>query len=325
MMPSSGRRRLSASLTVLCVVAGAALASSATAGAESAATGTSPFRVETTPDFVTLFEGERPVLRYVRGEILAPGLPEDRRRSTYVHPLYSTGGIPLTDDFPADHHHHRGVSWMWYKVVCDGVTTDLWTLKGVRQRFERMWPPALYRDRAVLRFRNGWYQDADGRRILEEQVTITAHRASGEGRIVDFDFVFSAPGPPVTLGVSNTGYSGFGVRFAPCDSRTILTSSGPVTADENRNAHRWADFTARFTESLRLDGITVFDHPSNPNSPPGWTLRFYGYLNPAFTSRTDDYTILPGEPLRLRYRLWVHRGRPSAEHLERMHQDFARH
>ncbi|MEJ5297215.1 MAG: DUF6807 family protein [Armatimonadota bacterium] len=282
------------------------------------------FRLTLEPDFVTLFEGEYPVFRYVRGEILARGAPEDRRRSTYIHPLYSVDGLPLTDDFPADHLHHRGVSWMWYRVVCDGITTDLWTLKGVRQRFERMLTPALYEDRTVLRFRNGWYQDADGKRILEEQVTLTVYRAEGGGRIIDVELLFSAPGSPVTLGVSNTGYSGFGVRFGPCDSKTILTSSGPITADENRNAHRWADFTARFTDTLRLDGITVFDHPSNPNSPPGWTLRFYGYLNPAFTSRTDDYTIRPGEPLRLRYRLWVHRGRPSAERLEQIYQDFAR-
>ncbi|BCW98179.1 MAG: hypothetical protein KatS3mg024_1006 [Armatimonadota bacterium] len=284
----------------------------------------SPFRLTLDPDFVTLFEGEDPVLRYVRGEILAPGAPEDRRRSTYIHPLYSVDGLPLTDDFPADHLHHRGVSWMWYRVVCDGVTTDLWTLKGVRQRFERMLTPALYQNRAVLRFRNGWYQEADGKRILEEQVTLTAYRTDGRGRIIDVELLFSAQGSPVTLGVSNTGYSGFGVRIGPCQSKTILTSSGPITADENRNPHRWADFTARFTDTLRLDGIAVFDHPSNPNSPPGWTLRFYGYLNPAFTSRTGDYTIQPGEPLRLRYRLLVHRGRSSTELLEQIYQDFAR-
>jgi len=314
-------RAAGAPALALMILASVAAAAPGGAGRTAAA---SPFRLSVEPDFVTLCEGERPVLRYVRGEILAPGVPEDRRRSTYIHPLYSLDGLPLTDDFPADHYHHRGVSWMWYRVVCNGVTADLWTLKGLRQRFERMLTPALYQDRAILRFRNGWYREADGRRILEERVTLTAHRAEGGGRILDVDLLFSAPHAPVTLGVSDTGYSGFGVRFAPCKSKTILTSEGRIAADENRNPYRWADFTARFTDSLRLDGVTVFDHPSNPNSPPGWTLRFYGYLNPAFTSRTDDYTIRPGSPLRLRYRLWIHRGRPSPERLEQIYQDFAR-
>jgi len=62
-----------------------------------------PFRLTLAPDFVTLCEGESPVFRYVRGEILAPGAPEDRRRSTYIHPLYSVDDLPLTDDFPTDH------------------------------------------------------------------------------------------------------------------------------------------------------------------------------------------------------------------------------
>ncbi len=50
-----------------------------------------PFRLTLEPDFVTLFEGEYPVFRYVRGEILAPG-----RRKTGAGALTSIPSTPWT-------------------------------------------------------------------------------------------------------------------------------------------------------------------------------------------------------------------------------------
>lgn len=73
---------------LLALVITAVWATQATAG--------SPFVFQEENDYITLFEGSTPIFRYVRGEILPSGAPEDRRRSTYVHPLYSLDGKPLT-------------------------------------------------------------------------------------------------------------------------------------------------------------------------------------------------------------------------------------
>ena len=64
-------------------------------------------------------------------------VPADRARSSYVHPLYGLDGEVITDDFPKDHYHHRGLFWAWPHVRVGTEETDLWMLKGIRQQFER--------------------------------------------------------------------------------------------------------------------------------------------------------------------------------------------
>jgi AcrR family transcriptional regulator len=41
-------------------------------------------------------------------------VPEKFRRSCYIHPLYGLDGEVMTEDFPVDHRHHRGVFWAWF-------------------------------------------------------------------------------------------------------------------------------------------------------------------------------------------------------------------
>ena len=56
-----------------------------------------------------LSENGKPVFVYNHGMILAKGFPETMRRSSYLHPVYAPDGAVLTDDFNADHPHHRGI------------------------------------------------------------------------------------------------------------------------------------------------------------------------------------------------------------------------
>src|SRR5687767_7565410 len=65
---------------------------------------------------VQVSEGNRPVLVYNHGVISREGVPADRARSSYVHPIYGLDGEVLTDDFPKDHYHHRGLFWAWPHV-----------------------------------------------------------------------------------------------------------------------------------------------------------------------------------------------------------------
>lgn len=277
------------------------------------------FRVdESQKDFITIYEGDTPVLRYARGEILAPGVPENRRRSTYIHPIWSVDGKRiLTDDFPKDHYHHRGLSWMWLKVVCDGKQGDLWTLKGVHQRYVSHEINRINDSKGNVQLvvQNGWHEDSTGQKIIDETVTITPNRADSDSRSILLSLTLSAVDKPVTIGVSNTGYSGLNLRFAPRKDTAILTSEGPIKADENRLPHKWADLSGRFDDSADCEGIAIFDYPANPNFPAGWTLRFYGDLNPAFTSTATDYTIQTGKPLGLTYVIYVHNGKGSSDEM----------
>ncbi len=283
----------------------------------------SPFVFQEEKDYITIFEGTTPVFCYVRGEVLPDGAPEDRRRSTYVHPLYSLDGKPLSEDGPRDHWHHRGMSWMWPKVTFNGITKDLWTLKGIRQHYEKHESQADV-DRAILKVINYWEEDSTKRRILDETVTFIAYRADAVGRIIDVELRLSARDVPVALGTSARGYGGLQIRFGPRRDTIITTSKGQIDKEVDRLRLSWADLSAKFNESNEFDGVAIFDNKQNPHFPSGWTLRPYGVLNPAFTSTSIDYTVEPGKPLTLRYRIYVHRGKADKEQLDRMFDCYYR-
>lgn len=272
-------------------------------------------------DFISVFENDKPVLRYVRGEILREGVPEDRRRGTYVHPVYSLDGVELTEDFPESHHHHRGLSWMWQQVTFDGATKDLWHMKGLHQRYEEF-RHETSKNSCRLDVKNHWVEDSTGSQIVSEKVSILIHPADTEGRIIDYRLELLALETPVAIDCSGAGYSGLTLRFAPREDTIISTSKGRVTEDEARKRYAWTDISAKFAGLDKYDGIAIFDHPKNPHYPSGWTLRNYGLLNPSFTANSGPHTLEPGKPLVLNYRLYVHRGIADEMKLHELFKDY---
>ena len=154
-----------------------------------------------------LWEGEQPVLVYNHGIIQEAGVPADWARSTYIHPLYGLEGEVLTDDFPKDHYHHRGLFWAWPHVKSGGKEYDLWKLKGVEQRFEKWLSREAGPERAVLRVQNGWY--AGERKVMQEVVTVRAQPANADGRVLDLNFTWTPLEAPITLaGAEGKSYGG---------------------------------------------------------------------------------------------------------------------
>lgn len=147
---------------------------------------------------LALWDGERPVLVYNHGIRGKEGVPADRKRSSYVHPLYGLDGEALTDDFPEDHYHHRGLFWAWPHVQVGGKAYDLWMLRGIAHRFERWVQKRADADRAVLGVENGWY--VGERRVVGERVTLTVHPVKDGGRLIDVELRLTAEKEPVTLG-----------------------------------------------------------------------------------------------------------------------------
>ena len=98
----------------------------------------------------------------------------------------------VTDDFPKDHPHHRGISWMWPVVVVDGKTYDLWTIKGILDRFEKWERKKAGKDKAVLAFQDGWY--IGDRKVVQENVEIVAHSLVDGRRDLDITVTLHSGG-----------------------------------------------------------------------------------------------------------------------------------
>ncbi|MDX2153907.1 MAG: DUF6807 family protein [Bryobacteraceae bacterium] len=248
-----------------------------------------------------LRENNRPVLVYNYGPQLPEGVRERYRRSGYMHPVYAPNGVVVTDDFPADHYHHRGISWMWPVIAYQGRRYDLWLLQpGIRSEFVR-WVARENGSPARLAAENGWF--VGDRRILKETVDFRVHPSKDGAQAIDITLVFEALEPITLKGepTDNKGYGGLSVRFAP-RKETVITSEQGREPSSDRKPLPWAELAGAFDKgraALRID--IVKDNPAFPN---GWCLREYGFLGVNYPG-TEQIDLSPGKPLRLTYRITV--------------------
>jgi len=252
-----------------------------------------------------LSEGGAPVLVYNYGMQLKEGVPERYRRSSYVHPLYTPGGTIITDDFPADHYHHRGLSWMWPRVIAGGQTYNLWEITegGIRQRFVRWLARETSAAGARIAVENAW--EVGSRPLVRETVELAVHPAEENLRRLDLTLTLEALDEPVAIGGTldlNKGYGGLCLRFAPRENTVIRTEAGREPRDTDMVPHPWAELEGTFAGRRARARIEI--DPGNPGFPNGWCLRHYGFLGVNFPG-LELYTLLPGKPLKMRYRIVV--------------------
>jgi len=273
---------------------------------------------------LALFDGEKPVLVYNFGIMLKEGVPEKFRRSSYVHPIYGLDGEVLTDDFPRDHYHHRGLFWAWVRVEADGKTYDPWAVGGLPTKFEKWLGRQTGTAAAGFGVQNGWY--AGERKVVNEQVRFHVGHADDVGRAIDVDLTFEATDKPVRIGGElplKKGYGGFGLRYAPHTKPAVMTmKDGAGSSDVIGLRSAWADYSARFNKASATAGMAILADPRNPGFPNSWLLREYGYIGPTWPG-VDTFTLEPGIPLRLRYRVWVHRGDAAVGRVAQAYDRFA--
>jgi hypothetical protein len=265
--------------------------------------------------------------------------PELRR--PFLYPLIGPSGKSLTrmghPRDPVGHSHHNSV-WVTHHDV-GGVAfwNDAASSKGriVQQRVVK------YEDadeEALIEVVNEWREATTpplplregrgegGRLLLLEHRTMRFQPLAGGQWLLVLDLTFSAPKEPVTLGKTNFGM--IGVRMAKTigvhdGGGTIRNSEGGVNeAGVHEKPARWVDYSGPITRESR-EGITLFDHPTNPNHPTVFHVRDDGWMGAALTFAAPR-TIEPGRPLKLRYGLWVHSGVPPAEVIEREFGEFAK-
>jgi hypothetical protein len=257
---------------------------------------------------LTLKEAGQPVLTYNFGDQLPAGVDPRYTRSCYVHPIHGLDGEILTDDFPADHYHHRGLSWMWptLQIGDEPRTYDLWHIRGLRQYFDSWIDRRTDADRATLATRHHW--KIGDRVVAHETLRLVIHRPDNVGRAIDVELQVRALDQAVHLrGEVDKGYGAFCLRYAPREQTRITTDRGPLTQDSLHQTYAWTDLSARFAQREDLSGIAVFTHSRSHDRDASWILRHYGFIGTCWPG-TNSFTLPPGEAFTLRHRLYLHRG-----------------
>jgi hypothetical protein len=257
---------------------------------------------------LTVLDGTTTVLCYRFGDQLREGVDPKYTRSCYIHPLYSLDGQPLTDDFPKDHLHHRGVFWTWPVVEARGQKSQTWMPHDppLRQRFVRWLKRGIEQNAAVFSSENAWVL-GDKEKIARERVTVHVYPVVRNSRAIDVDLELEAVGGPLKLQGTpegKKGYGGFCLRTAPLlKGVDLMTSDGQRMKDVVNERHPWVDL------SNESGGVAIFVPPDHPDFPPPWLVRssYTGFLNPEWPG-LPSVELKPGEPRRLSYRIYIHRG-----------------
>ena len=274
------------------------------------------FTIEDNEKALTVLEDGKPVLVYNYTMVDAPPKVDKRyRRACYVHPLYGLDGEVMTQDFPFDHYHHRGLFWAWPKSTMGEKALDLWTIAGVRQHHEAWVTREAGDDKAEIAITNVWlYDDAPETPVVRESVRYIVHPAGAQSRAIDFTLRFenvSAEGVTIRGATTdNKGYGGFCYRPAAKRKPMHFTAAGSAIDDDLlRLESPWVDVSFEAVKGGdKQSGVAIFQHPSNPGYPhPGWILRHYGFLGCSWP-HTEPCVLQPGNAFELRYRLLVHRG-----------------
>lgn len=274
-------------------------------------------------------QGDAKVLFY---QSQARSLNGKHTRSHYIHPLYGLDGEILTENFPSDHPHQRGIFWAWHQMlVGDKPVGDGWILEDFSYDVQDV--KILKKDslssalKAEVLWKSPLWLDSDGRQkpFIKETTIIRVHNVKDDIRKIDFEISLMALEDEVYIGGSSnrTGYGGFSARIKMPDDLVFTGTKGNVEPQEHSvQAGPWVDFTAKFQTGEQLSGITILSHSSIPDYPNRWVLRRKESMQNARFPGQQTYKLPKNEPLVLRYRLIVHRGNLSIEAIDKLQDEY---
>ena len=243
----------------------------------------------------------------------------------FVYPLLGPSGRPVTAMLhPADphgHRHHRSI-WVTHMDV-NGLSA--WEADSpVTMEKEAVTGFMAGAESASWAVRYAW-KGPDGQVLLHELRTVTVHALENQERYLDLALEFTVEGETVTLGKTPFGF--LGVRVTPTMSVRyggghVLNSEGKKNEPGCHWQHaRWIDYAGPVAPGVE-NGLAIFDHPSNPRYPTVFHVRDDGWIG-ASLCYEEAYTLEPGAPLKLTYRLYAHAGGVTAETLEAHWKRFA--
>ncbi|MBU4273078.1 MAG: PmoA family protein [Planctomycetes bacterium] len=273
---------------------------------------------------VSIFDGERPVLRYRYA-----GVP----MKPYADRLLSPAGVQVLRDSPHDHKHHHG---LMFALAVDGV--NFWEEHGANSGKELH--KGLRDVKAMVHDGTGragfvqqldWVGPNSDKPLLIERREIAVLKADELGAtLVEWRSSLQTPPGKETMTLTGHHYFGLGLRFVESmdrDGRFFNSAERPgevVKGDKQLPPVAWCAFTAK------ADGkpvtVALFDHPSNPRHPARmFTMSTpFAYLSATLNLWKEPLAVKAGRPLDLRYGIALWDGEADKATVEKLYQRWLR-
>ncbi|WP_232835152.1 DUF6807 family protein [Pleomorphovibrio marinus] len=241
-------------------------------------------------------------------------------RANYIHPLYGIDGEELTEDFPADHLHHRGIFWTWHQLYVDGErVADPWISEGISWEVVEV-KPLDVSEGAGLMAKVLWSTEQGP--VVEEHLALLYERLEEDAYRLTTEVELKPLKEEVSIGGSEDpkGYGGFSPRIKLSENVGFFDEEGEVAPRELPvSAGPWMNVTK---EKEGDPGVVIMGEPDELPDYKGWILRAKNSMqNMAFPGR--EPIVLPDEApyLSFRNQLLVHQGLDKEE-IERYYQNF---
>ena len=248
-------------------------------------------------------------------------------RANYVHPLYNIDGFELTEDFPKDHLHHRGIFWTWHQVIIgEQKIGDAWECKEFAWDVTDVIASGKRNNSIMLHANTNWlselWKDDNGKMkpFLNEDAKITVQAKQDNYRVIDFEISLLALVENLKIGGSTDakGYGGFSVRMKLPKNVKFGSQNGEVEPTTNQlDAGNWMNVSGTLASNNGKGGVVMICHPDNPMFPEKWIIRKKGSMqNPVFPGRSP-VLVSTTTPTILKYRLLVYTGEMTSSNIQR--------
>ena len=233
-------------------------------------------------------------------------------RNNYIHPLMSIDGDTLTEDFPPDHLHHRGIFWAWHQIYIDTLhVSDSWALNNFKSEIVSV-ENKIINNIAELSTRVFWESPLfnNGKPYVEENTKIVVSPLSNGTRKINFNITLNALTNGVKIGGSENekGYGGFSLRIKMPDELKFRSKDGTVTPQNLQiNAGSWMKFSAPFGKSGKIGSIKLVCDKDSPNYPQPWILRQHRSMQNVVFPGRELVEIPLNKPLKLSYTIYIER------------------
>lgn len=258
---------------------------------------------------------------------------------SYLFPVFTPKGFPVTSESPADHPHHNSI---W--IASDGIrcrfpygkgeteegTYNFYVnntfqgraagqIRAIDHEHEEMTPEHLkITQRLIWQGPQEWAAPK-GRVLIEERRTLDI-RPDEKVNLIDICSRLSATEWPLELGPTRHAY--FGVRMTEAlTARHGAILQDPVhrgTASINGQISDWLDCSGTLGSDVRA-GVALFPHPSAAGHP--WHATDWGVLNVNPLAQ-KACALLPGRELEYGLRIVVHDGDADEACISELYQEF---
>jgi len=251
----------------------------------------------------------------------------------FFFPFNGPSGVSLTrmgHPGAPNHDHHRSI-WFAHNDV-EGV--DFWSDQSKARIRQKTW--LCYRDgkeEAVMASLLGWY-DESGQERMEQELVAALIPLDKEEHALEFQITLRPPAPKKSVELRKTNFGILAVRVAK--SLSAYFGGGKLTNSEGQEGEpaifgqpaRWMDYSGPIAvgtgakRTTAIEGITYFDHPSNPRYPTHWHVREDGWMGASFCLQ-EGFTVTAEQPLVLRYLLHAHAGACDQAKADAIQNQFA--